>query len=287
MEVVYRYDGSFEGFLCCVFDSYVNRERPSEFQDEAHLAATLFPVRWVGTDPRHARRILVSLEKIDPWARELVVKGFLTCAPDRELLLYRFIRALYDMGRPLLRQLSDDAVWPLLKAVRHLDGEVHLLKGFVRFSDFEGTLAGEIRPKNRVLPLLRSHFCSRMYHETFLLYDRTHREALVHQGGKWAILPLESFKMAAPSAEEAQYRRLWKRFYDTIEIKERRNPKLRRTHMPQRYWDTMTEFQGEDYFAAAGADAVPPVSGEAPASLSQRKGALPPPEEGRPAAPSG
>lgn len=31
MEVVYRYDGSFEGFLCCVFDSYVNRERPFEF----------------------------------------------------------------------------------------------------------------------------------------------------------------------------------------------------------------------------------------------------------------
>ena len=24
MEVVYRYDGSFEGFLCCVFDSYAD-----------------------------------------------------------------------------------------------------------------------------------------------------------------------------------------------------------------------------------------------------------------------
>ena len=180
MEVVYRYDGSFEGFLCCVFDSYVNKERPSEFQDETHLVQTLFPVRWVGTDPRHARRILVSLEKIDPWAQELVAKGFLTCAPDREMLLYRFIRALYDVGKPLLRQLSDEAVWPLLKAVRHLDGEVHLLKGFTRFSDFEGVLAGEIRPKNRVLPLLRGHFCDRMYNETFLLYDRSHREALVH-----------------------------------------------------------------------------------------------------------
>ena len=250
MEVVYRYDGSFEGFLCCVFDSYVNKERPSEFQDETHLVQTLFPVRWVGTDPRHARRILVSLEKIDPWAQELVAKGFLTCAPDREMLLYRFIRALYDVGKPLLRQLSDEAVWPLLKAVRHLDGEVHLLKGFTRFSDFEGVLAGEIRPKNRVLPLLRGHFCDRMYNETFLLYDRAHREALVHQPGKWAILPLEEFKMAAPSAEEAQYRRLWKRFYDTIEIRERHNPKLRRTNMPQRYWETMTEFQDESYFTA-------------------------------------
>lgn len=250
MEVVYRYDGTFEGFLCCVFDSYVHKEYPSQFQDEAHIEQTFFPARWVGTDLRHAQRILASLEKIDPYARELVVKGFLTCAPDRERMLYRFIRALYVAGRPLLRRLCDDAVLPLLKAVRHLDGEVHLLKGFVRFSEFEGTLAGEIQPKNRVLPLLRPHFCDRMYNEVFLLYDRTNREALAHRPGQWAIFPLESFKMAAPSEAEAQYRRLWKRFYDTIEIRERHNPRKRMTSMPKRYWDTMTEFQDEAWFQA-------------------------------------
>ncbi len=54
MDTIYRYDGTFEGFLCCVFDSYVNKEWPAGFQDEAHLAQTLFPVRWVGTDLRHA-----------------------------------------------------------------------------------------------------------------------------------------------------------------------------------------------------------------------------------------
>ena len=87
MEIIYRYDGSFEGFLCCVFDSYVNKERPAEFQDENHLAHTLFPARWVGTDLRHAKRIMDSLRKIDPWAEELVMKGFLTCAPDKEMIL--------------------------------------------------------------------------------------------------------------------------------------------------------------------------------------------------------
>ncbi len=260
MEVIYRYDGSFEGFLCCVFDSYVNKEHPAEFQDEAHLAQSFFPARWVGTDSRHAKRILDSLRKIDPWAKELVVKGFLTCAPDKEMILYRFIRALYDVGKPLLRQLSDEALFPLLKITRHLDGEVHLLRGFVRFSDFDGMLASEIRPKNRVLPLLRRHFCDRFYNEVFLIYDRTHKEALIHRPGQWAIIPLDDFKMAKPSAAEAQYRRLWKRFYDTIEIKERHNPTLRRTHMPKRYWDTMTEFQDEDYFLAGSEPLQPEVS---------------------------
>lgn len=253
MEIIYRYDGTFEGFLCCVFDSYVYKESPALFQDEAHIENSLFPARWVGTDQRHAQRVLTSLEKIDPYARELVVKGFLTCAPEKEKIIYRFIRALYAAGRPLLRRLSDEAVLPLLKAVRHLDGEVHLLKGFVRFSEFEGMMAGEIKPKNRVLPLLRPHFCDRMYNEVFLLYDRTHREALVHRPGQWAILPLEEFRMAAPSAQEAQYRRLWKRFYDTVEIRERHNPRRRMSNMPKRYWETMTEFQGADHFQA-GAD---------------------------------
>ena len=289
MEIIYRYDGTFEGFLCCVFDSYVNKEMPSCFQDEAHIENSFFPARWVGTDLRHAQRVLVSLEKIDPYAKELVVKGFLTCAENREMIIYHFIRALYDVGKPLLRRLSDEAVFPLLKAVRHLDGEVHLLKGFVRFSDFEGTLAGEIRPKNRVLPLLRPHFCDRMYNEVFLLYDRTHREALAHQPGQWAILPLEEFKMVAPSEQEAQYRRLWKRFYDTVEIRERHNPRKQTSSMPKRYWETMTEFQDEDYFLAgkdvgghqaAGTDrwreAAMMVPGAAGADESIQKTGLPP-----------
>lgn len=257
-EIIYRYDGTLAGFLSCVFDSYAKKEIPSGFQDEAQLEESLFPARWVESDISRAERVLAGLQKIDPYAQELVVKGFLTCAPEKEMILYRFIRAIYAEGKPLLRRLSDSNLLPLMRAVRRLEGEVHLLKGFTRFSEFEGALAGEIRPKNRVLPLLWDHFCDRMYNEVFLLYDRTHQEALVHRPGQWAVIPLKDFKMTSPSAAEAQYRRLWKRFYDTIEIKERHNPKCRRTQMPMRYWSTMTEFQGEDYFTAAGSHPLPP-----------------------------
>ena len=250
MEVIYRYDGSFAGFLCCVFESYVNKEPPMGFQPAAEVQPTLFPVRWVETDVGHAQRILSSVRRRSAYAGELVEKGFLTCAPEREMVLFRFIAALYDQGPALLRRLSDEAVLPLLRAVRHLEGEVHLLKGFVRFSDLGGVLTGEIAPKNRVLPLLRRHFCTRYYNERLLLYDRTHKEALFYQAGQWAILPLDHFEMARPDQREAEFRRLWKRFYDTVAIRERYNPKCRRTHMPMRYWGTMTEFQGDEFFQA-------------------------------------
>ena len=153
-------------------------------------------------------------------------------------------------GPGFLRNFSDETLHPVVKAVRHLEGEAHLLKGFVRFSELGGVLGSEIEPKNRVLPILRSHFCARYQNERFFLYDRTHKEALFYAAGKAVIRPLEDFQMAPPDAAEANYRILWKRFYDTIAIKERYNPRCRMTNMPKRYWGTMTEFQPPSYFKA-------------------------------------
>ena len=153
--------------------------------------------------------------------------------------LYLLAVRLFREGPGFLRSLSDETLYPVLKAVRHLDGEAQLLRGFVRFSELGGVLGSEIEPKNRVLPLLRSHFCARYQNETFFIYDRTHREVLLYSGGKAVITPLEQFQMSPPDETEASYRLLWKRFYDTIAIRERTNPKCRRTQMPKRYWNTM------------------------------------------------
>ena len=138
------------------------------------------------------------------------------------------------------------------RAVRHLEEEAHLLTGFVRFSELEGALVGEISPKNWVLPLLRPHFCGRYPQERFLLYDRTHQEVLIHVPGKWAISPMEDFQMGPAGAQELLYRKMWRKFYDTIAIEGRYNPKCRMTHMPKRYWGNMTEFQQD------GPAALPP-----------------------------
>ena len=89
MDCVYCYDGSFEGFLCCVFDSYLYKESPAAICAAGDLEPTLFSVRRVETDEAHARRVLGKVAALSPGARDLVVKGFLTCAPDREMLLYR------------------------------------------------------------------------------------------------------------------------------------------------------------------------------------------------------
>lgn len=259
MEMVYYYDGSFDGFLSCIFESYANKEVLTAIYCDEDAVPTLFDCRSIITDSAHALRVLRKIIKVSPYAAELVQKGFLTCMEDKELHLYQLIVKLLREGPSFLRNFSDETLYPVACAVRHLEGEVHLLKGFVRFSELGGVLGSEIEPKNRVLPLLRSHFCGRFREDTFFIYDRTHKEALFYAGGKAIIRPLDEFQMAPPNEREAHYRLLWKRFYDTIAIKERENPRCRMTNMPKRYWNTMTEFQGEDYFKAQSSPAAAAV----------------------------
>ncbi len=242
--VAYVYDGGFSGFLTCVYESYVHREAPACFAAPEDPRVTLWPERRVEAHEAHARRVYRSLgEKIAPGARALVARGFLTCLPERELWLWRFIQAGYRRGGAMLQDLADPLVSTLNKAVYQLNHEAHMYTGFVRFSEQSGVLVAEIAPKNRVLPVLRPHFCTRFSRETFVIYDRTYREALFYQPGRWAIVPLAEFRAAAPGETELDFRRLWRRFYDAIAIQDRVNPKLRMNNMPKRYWRLMTEFQ--------------------------------------------
>ncbi|MEG2037213.1 MAG: DUF4130 domain-containing protein [Ruthenibacterium sp.] len=115
------------------------------------------------------------------------------------------------------------------------------------------------------MPLLRAHFCDRYRDERFFIYDKTHHEVLFYAAGKAKIVPLADFIMAQPDEIEASYRLLWKRFYDTISIRERSNLKGRMTHMPKRYWENMTEFQPDDFFKSSPADGKVPA---APSEIS-------------------
>lgn len=245
--VCYRYDGTFEGFLTCVFESYVNKETPAAFLllDDPNL--TLWPEREVDTCPDHARRVYEGLgKKASPAFRTQMERAHLTCLEDRDMVLYRLIRRGFAEGDRVRKDLTDPEMAKVTLALQKMWTEWDHLKGFARFSDMGGVLVGEIEPKNRVLPLLGAHFAARLNGEKVILYDRTHREALFSAGFHWSVEPVEDFHIGPAGEEERAWRRLWKSFFNTIAIEGRTNPKCQATHMPKRYRHVMTEFQEEE-----------------------------------------
>lgn len=245
--LIYSYDGSFDGLLCCVFESYEKREMPADVMPDDKPLPLLLSVKAVETEREKAQRVLRSIpERMGRDALDFVRRAFLTCHPQRSLLILRFLRLGYRFGPSVMKRLTDDTIHTLSMAVRHLGSEAHQYKGFVRFAESNGVLTAQIEPKNVVLPIIARHFCERYPNERFLIHDKTHDLALIHEPKTWTITAVENLRLPNPDENELKFRALWRLYYETIEIKGRHNPRCRMGHMPKRYWNCMTEFACEE-----------------------------------------
>ena len=242
-NIAYVYDGSFEGMLCCVYESYYEREMPPIIFTQSQPQTTLFPVKEIITNFKHAEKVEHSIKyKISSEAMRLVRLCYFSCEEDREIVILNFLRLGYKIGAKVTDMLADDAVNTITKVARTVSRESHFYWEFLRFSDYNGTLVAIIEPKNFVLPMIVDHFSDRFPSEQFLIYDEVHKYAIVHQNGKSMIVPFENLLLPDVCEKEEKYRALWKRFYDTIAIEGRINLKLQMNNMPKRYWKHLTEF---------------------------------------------
>lgn len=247
----YRYDGSFAGFLTCVWDALEHTVEPVAFLLPED-GPTLWEEKELPTDEEKAKRLYAALaRRVSGRFRHFIAWGFLTCLPERELALFTLIRRGMKEGKKAARDLSNPVMARVMLAYQKLATEQDHLKGFVRFSDLEGTLVGEIQPKNRVLPILASHFANRFSGERLALYDKTNREIFLSDRGRWRILPAEDFQMGPADKTEREYRELWRRYFKAVAIEGRLNPKCQSTHLPKRYRHVMTEFMEEKPEGAA------------------------------------
>ena len=246
-NIVYRYDGSYQGFLCCVARCCNERRLPQAIQLLDEPQGTLFDVRVIDTQPHLAQQVERSVkERISPQVRDMLRRGYLTCMEEKELRLIRFLLLGYRHGAKVTEFSVNEDVHAIDKALLYLKNEAHYCVEFLRFTDCGNFLAATLTPNNRVLPVIAGHFTQRFNTENFLIYDKTHGMVFLHETGaqsRGLFFLTDSLELPEAGAEERRYQDLWRRFYDTIAVEGRINPQLRRGNMRMRYWPNMTEFQ--------------------------------------------
>lgn len=239
-NVVYLFDGSFDGLMTAVFTAYEYREEPVAILEEND---SLFTEKIITTNELKAARVIKKIFDIageEPLYRIKLV--YLSDERERGKYIFDYVGLCLKNGKNVNRDVGNDIVDFILKTSRYVSGESHKFKMFTRFSQSGGVWTAKIEPRAKILPMLGSYFIMRFPNEKFLIYDEAHEMAFVFQDGKGEIIPLSGFSEDNISAEEMEYRKLFKLFYDTIEIKPRHNEKCRMTHMPKRFWKNMTEF---------------------------------------------
>lgn len=262
----YLYDGSFEGFLSCVYMNYYDEKASGIYPRNGYQHELLRPFRIIETDEAHALRVYEAIEsKISTHALKKVYHVFLSNREDKENIALDYVKLGFKLGESIDSYHSHPTVFEVQRISQKVSFEVHRLTGLLRFSvlcevlptyNREGNLPevafhenhgellyGKIEPDHDVLELLGEHFSDRFRGDPLLIYDAKRKKALFSAYGQWYIAPLDENSLPDLSEKEKAYRQMWKMYFDTIAIKERTNPACQKRLMPVRYWKNLTEMQ--------------------------------------------
>jgi len=243
-DIEYIYDGTLNGFLCCVSRAFLREEFPMRITPAANAQESLFQKIDVETDLHAAKRVWASfIKRFGRRAARVILAAYLNRDPEREEAILEFLHCAYELGPSAFSARSYAEVHRFLKLAQESENECHQFLGLLRFEEYYGGLAAVIEPKNSPLPLMRPHFIDRYPEERFLIYDRTNRLALIYKPYTWRILQVDEFTLPKMTKAEAELQLLWAQYYKTVAIKERENPRCRMNHMPKRYWKNLTEMK--------------------------------------------
>ena len=244
----YRYDGSFEGFLCAVdYCLEIGDAQPEFIRDGDVHAVGLFAgeVREVATVRERAvafRKRFV--EAVSQEAFATARYAFHSQNAGIELLLWRYLTLGLQTGRRMCLMLAEEPVHSVNRIARHVSHEAHKYKGFVRFREVEaGFLYARIEPEADILSFIAPHFVGRVGDRPWMIHDLCRKQAALYDLTSWRLVrDIELTAEPALTATEQDYTSLWQRYFQRHAIIERHNPKLQQKHVPLRYRKHLTEF---------------------------------------------
>lgn len=210
----------------------------------------------IATDDAKAQRVWTALsDKIGSSSSRRVYFAYLSEQVQAFQHIFDFACYVFDHSNAVAANYGHPAVLGVSQIAKSVSREKHRMEAFVRFKKTaEGIFFAVIDPDFNVLPLISPHFKGRYADQRWLIYDEKRRYGLfydlnsvqeVHLSSEQNKSMIEQAQLTDTSitldAQEALYDQLWKDYFKSTNIVERRNIKLHLQHVPKRYWKYLTE----------------------------------------------
>ena len=253
---IYTYDSTFEGFLTCVFECYRLKTFPDEIRSRVGEQTQFFEDRIdVQTDSEKSSRVWKSIQnKLSTNNKQLPFYAFLSEEQGVEMNIFRFLHRLFNGQTNIETDFGDPDVLCLTQMSQKVKREAMRMMQFVRFQHTkDGVYFCAIEPRYNVIPLVVGHFKSRFANQKWLLYDLKRNYGIVHENNEIEEVEFSQREFNSITGQvsdnilqegEEFYQTIWKSYFKHINIKERKNLKLQRRNMPQRFWKHLPEMRG-------------------------------------------
>lgn len=248
MELIYIYDGTFEGYMTAVYDSYYSQAKPSKIVSMDDYEPSLIDnIINIVSDSIKSDKVYSGIRnKISQNALMNVYHVFLSGIKNSDTLLYEYIKLGFKLGKEVDMHLHNDTVLNIHKISRKVSLEKHRMLGFVRFTKLLNDIYySAISPDHNILSLIAPHFAERLQDQKWIIHDLRREIAVVYNAKEWVIsaMPKDYIDIKKMIEDTEHYENLWKNYFTNIAIKERTNPKLQKLMMPVRYRAHLIEFK--------------------------------------------
>jgi probable DNA metabolism protein len=250
---IFAFDNTFEGLLTLVFDSYQRKQFPDEILSGEGGQPVLFAsTNTIGTDELKAKRVWDGIIKHSSEENaQRIYRVFLSGLPDTPMLLVKYIRLIVDSCKNEETNFSEPVVVEFNKLHQKVCKEAHWINGFVRFQKtVEGSYYASFAPMYDVLPLCVPHFRDRFADQSWIIYDLKRNYGFLYDLKTVSRVVFHDLKVNTQNGQlhssllaedEKLFQQLWKQYYHSICIQERKNPKVHRQLLPQRFWKYLPE----------------------------------------------
>lgn len=248
------YDGTFDGFLTCIFHFYEYKLNQTSIQNIHTAQSGLFSEdQEVLTNQVKADRVWNSIKsKLPNNGSYHIYYAFLSEQQGIENLILDYIKYALEETKAIDKDFSHPTVLKIAQIAKMVGREKHRMEAFVRFKlTKDGVYFGNIEPDFNVLPLILKHFKARYADQKWVIYDSKRKYGLYYNLEIVEIIHLdfpEDFKPTKTSPdyfadEELEFQTLWQNYFNSSNIESRKNMKLHTKHVPKRYWRYLSEKQ--------------------------------------------
>ena len=240
MNNIYLYNGEFSSLMSLIYA--LLKEDNVIIKEEKNYENDLFSIPvYLKTNNS---KILEN--KLDKKVLNFIKYAFLSDNKNKEIIIYEFIKEALKYNNNVFKYRNIDCVNEVINMASYVRREAHRMKGFLRFKKMKNNFYyAEMSPTNNIISILANHFKKRLELEYFIIKDvKRGLYALYDKKKIYYLRDNEIVKLNLDlDKNESELTILWKTFFNTVAIKERKNLKCQMNFMPKKYWKYMTEME--------------------------------------------
>ena len=248
---VFTCEDKLEDMLTCIYDAWraaldMGHDNVRLMREPVAQLDMFAEYIHVEADMEKVQKVIRSIRRISNRVYMNVYYTLMSYRGDALDAVYRYLIAAFREGRSIEHMLTLPEVIKVMELGRAVSNEAHMFRERARFVAIDRRVyVCHIEPKSNVVMFVANHFADRMMSEHWMILDDNRKLAVIHPRDEdiyTKYLTDEELDVLKKLEDiEDEYTKMWRTFFSSISIEQRRNyecqrnmfPLWSRTHAPE------------------------------------------------------